>query len=593
MKEYSEVEKKIARNEALKFAITSLTKNRHKSTVARKSYVRDIKDYLQTNGTQDDKETSSLLSESEIIQWESFYESIIRNKKARELRVAYLSGPNPENDIEILVENGILPENIWAFESDNTTYTKAVTSALESQFPFVKIYKGRIENYLKILPFKFDIIYLDFCGTVASEKTLSVVRDIFNYQKLETLGVLITNFAFPNKDNIENTDHRDNLNLLAANYLFPKSFTENYTHLGGGNRESAECHGIDPDEFFKIAKREEMTFYSQFITRILYDLPSVIIPYQRLANNEILKNLFFKNLYLFSWDEIPENDSGRLTDFLKQHYNINWVKTAKIEKIDDGKTIRLSSENNYLSLKLNNEKTEANMEIDDGRTDEFVVKMEKGKLNIYKSSFEEDYYEENVNALVWGLSNFFIKKESFEKLFNNFKRQLSIKSDEKTLLENIKLVSYFITERSQNNLHSDKLEKIRKNWKITGKYIFCDLFLFHQIKEILIGQLINPYYYNVDYTERWTYKAKETDMFMDLVTYDECRYVFDWMPTLDMFEEGIEDWNRQLSLRFAMDSISKQRMWYNDEFFSGTAVVDQGAKTFEAKELKKRKLVKR
>ena len=162
MKEYSEVEKQIARNEALKFAITSLTKNRHKSTVARKSYVRDIKDYLQTNGTQYDKEISSFLSESEIIQWESFYESIIRNKKSKELRVAYLSGPNPENDIEILVENGILPENIWAFESDNKTYTKAIMSALNSQFPFVKIYKGRIENYLKILPIKFDIIYLDF-----------------------------------------------------------------------------------------------------------------------------------------------------------------------------------------------------------------------------------------------------------------------------------------------------------------------------------------------------------------------------------------------------------------------------------------------
>lgn len=84
MKEYSEVEKQIARNEALKFAITTLTKNRHKSTVARKSYVMDIKDYFQTNGDQYYKEISSLLSESEIIHWESFYESIIRYKKAKE-----------------------------------------------------------------------------------------------------------------------------------------------------------------------------------------------------------------------------------------------------------------------------------------------------------------------------------------------------------------------------------------------------------------------------------------------------------------------------------------------------------------------------
>ena len=509
-REYQEKEKQLVRNEALKFGITTLTKNRYKSSIARKTYVRDIKEFLQTKGTAYDKEISSLLTNHEISRWESFYESIIRKKKPSELRVAYLSGPNPENDIEVLVENGVLPENIWAFESDNKAYSKAIVSALNSHFPFVKIYKGRIENYLKILPFKFDIIYLDFCSTIGSDKTMSVIRDIFYYQKLDTLGVLITNFSLPNNENSANIEYRENLNLLAANYLYPKPFTEQYSNMGGGFRESAECYGISQEKFSNLSKKNENTFYSQFITRVLFDLPSVIIPYQRLANNESLINLFFKN------------------------FN--------------------------------------------------------------KTSFNKDYSEDllcfpNSNALTWGLSNFFIEKESFNNLFNRFKRQLSINQNETKLLEQIELVSYFITERSQKNLHSDKLEKIRKNWKTTDKYVFCDVFLFHQLKDILVGQLTSPYYYNVDYTRRWTYKAKETDMFMDLITYDECRYIFDWMPTLDMFEEGIENWDRQLSLRFAMDSISKQRRWYNDEFFSGTAVVDQGTKTFEAKELKKRKIV--
>jgi hypothetical protein len=149
-----------------------------------------------------------------------------------------------------------------------------------------------------------------------------------------------------------------------------------------------------------------------------------------------------------------------------------------------------------------------------------------------------------------------------------------------------------MTERLQEDIHSDKLEKIRKNWRATEKYIFFDVFMFHQLKDILVGQLTSPYYYNVDYTRRWTYKAKETEMFMDLTTYDECRYIFDWMPTLDMFEEGVENWERQLSLRFAMDSISKQRRWYNDQFFSGTAVIDQWTKNFKAKELRRRKVIK-
>lgn len=511
-KQYQESEKQIARDKALKFAISTLTKNRNKSSIARKSYVRDVKNYIQINESIHDKKISSLLTDEEIKRWESFYESIIKRKKPSELRVAYLSGPNPENDIEVLVANGVLPENIWAFESDNKTYSQAIISVLESKFPFVKIYRGKIENYLKILPFKFDIIYLDFCSTLASSNTLSVVRDIFFYQKLETLGVLITNFSLPNKDSVTNLDYRENLNLMAANYLYSKSFTEHYTGLGGKFTETPECHGIDPEAFIKIAKRNEKTFYSQLITRILFDLPSVIIPYQRLANNEALVNLFFKNFNKGSFDENYEEDI---------------------------------------------------------------------------LCFPDD------NSMVWGLSSFFIDKPSFIKLFNRFKKQLSILGNENKLLEQMELVCYFMTERFQKDLHSEKLDSIRKKWRITDKHIFCDVFMFHQLKDILVGQLTSPYFYNVDYTRRWTYKAKETEMFMDLITYDECRYVFDWMPTLDMFGEGLENMDRQLSLRFAMDSITKQRRWYNEEFFSGTAVVDQNTKSFEAKVLSKRKIIKK
>lgn len=87
--------------------------------------------------------------------------------------------------------------------------------------------------------------------------------------------------------------------------------------------------------------------------------------------------------YLFRWDEIPGNDDGRLIEYLKQIFEIEWAKTAKIEKIDDGKTIRVSSGKNYLSLRLNDEKTKVNLEIFDGKTDEFIAKMEDGRLNIY------------------------------------------------------------------------------------------------------------------------------------------------------------------------------------------------------------------
>ncbi len=87
--------------------------------------------------------------------------------------------------------------------------------------------------------------------------------------------------------------------------------------------------------------------------------------------------------YLFSWDKIPGDDNKRFIEFLIEKFEIDWVKTARIEKIDDNKTIRVTTGRNFLSLRLNNEKTKINLKIDDGRVDEYNVEMEDGNLNIY------------------------------------------------------------------------------------------------------------------------------------------------------------------------------------------------------------------
>jgi len=87
--------------------------------------------------------------------------------------------------------------------------------------------------------------------------------------------------------------------------------------------------------------------------------------------------------YSFNWDEIPGNDTKRFIKCLKQKYGINWVETAKIEKIDNSKTIKVSTGKNSISLILNNKKTKVSLKINDGRTDKFTAKMENGELNMY------------------------------------------------------------------------------------------------------------------------------------------------------------------------------------------------------------------
>ncbi|MCX9011091.1 MAG: P-loop NTPase fold protein [Candidatus Methanoperedens sp.] len=99
---------------------------------------------------------------------------------------------------------------------------------------------------------------------------------------------------------------------------------------------------------------------------------------------EKLSKYFSSNEHLFCWDKIPENDSDRFMNFLKQNYSIDWVKKEKIEKTDNNTAIRVSAEKNYLSFGLNEMKTRANLKIDDVNKGEFIAKTENDELNIYK-----------------------------------------------------------------------------------------------------------------------------------------------------------------------------------------------------------------
>jgi hypothetical protein len=110
--------------------------------------------------------------------------------------------------------------------------------------------------------------------------------------------------------------------------------------------------------------------------------------------------LYYKEgSYLFRWDKIPCRDNWRLIKALKHNYNINWIKTAKIEKINGDKTIKLSTETNSLILILNDKNTRVNLKIDDGRTDEFIVKENGKKIEIYKEDDEgsKDAFYEEIN----------------------------------------------------------------------------------------------------------------------------------------------------------------------------------------------------
>lgn len=87
--------------------------------------------------------------------------------------------------------------------------------------------------------------------------------------------------------------------------------------------------------------------------------------------------------FLFSWDKIPGPDNERLVDLLDDNFDVKWIRAAKIEKINDNKTIRIFTEKNSIELNIDNEKSKVFLKIDNVETDELFAKLENNELNIY------------------------------------------------------------------------------------------------------------------------------------------------------------------------------------------------------------------
>ena len=134
-----------------------------------------------------------------ITEWEKFHDSRLQTRKPSDLRVCYLAGDNPINDLEVFVKNGILCQNVWAIEKDAKTLDKACENISQSAMKNVQLFKGDFLACMKDLEEQFDIIYFDACGTLPSVKqnTLKAIGYVFLEDKLASPGALITNFSFP------------------------------------------------------------------------------------------------------------------------------------------------------------------------------------------------------------------------------------------------------------------------------------------------------------------------------------------------------------------------------------------------------------
>ena len=95
--------------------------------------------------------------------------------------------------------------------------------------------------------------------------------------------------------------------------------------------------------------------------------------------------------HLFCWDDVPGADNERLLRYLRTAHSISWTTGAKIQKINDDKTIRVYRGDDTAKITIDESKNEAILTFGDGRTGtELQIERENGKLKICAPGFLEN-----------------------------------------------------------------------------------------------------------------------------------------------------------------------------------------------------------
>ena len=505
---YTQKQKNTVRHLALSRAVELLTTDRSQSCCVPRTYVRQVIDYFlqQDSSEQVYKETKEIEPQY-VIRWENLHDSFIGSRRPSDLSVCYLSGPQPQNDFKELISLGILPQNIWAFESNQSAYQQAVKQYNELEFPQPKIVKMPIEHFFRYTPKKFDIVYLDACGSIfSSQHALRCVSSLFYYQRLQPLGVLITNFAKPD---IKKADElRKYSGIIALYYLFKQSPNLQLS-ISNGTLQLAGFEDIYQEIVASFNK-----YYGSFITSILSDMPSIIIPLQRFGEMAQYSNLF-------------TNEEVR-----------NYKSQADLDEIN---SIRYDS------------------------TCRFIL------------------------ALKWIATHTNQVDTCFSAADLFLHELVGINGNAEMLIKGIMLYSGLKSGTLGNR---SEIEEIRSHFKNKGlMYQFLDNVNPSLFFDIVINQLACPMHSNTAQINSYCYCAKQTDMYTDVLVFDECRYIYEWPPAIHQIKNMISNKSWQYIFRFALDALVKQRINYSNEFFFQGSVISKNEKNFSAKIRADRRIV--
>lgn len=587
---YKQPTKHAARKAAISHAVNILTKRREDCTIAPADYISQVlRKFKSPKSHPDYHLAASQCKPEDIESWKDFRSSAIGKKEPKELTVAYLAGPEPTNDIEILLELGVRAENIWAFELNPGVFESALLDLKKANLRGIKLINIGIEDYFISSPRRFDIIYFDACAPLPShkQKTTKTLTNIFKHSALSPLGVLITNFSEPDTSNeIAN----NNYSSLISNYLFPKCFLDNPKTSSNSITDGAEAEGYwlpcmftsdeqqDADEleieknFLEKVKANFEHYYSSFITRHISDIASIIAPSVR-AFNSILSKEIVNNI------ESAKVRGLSLATPQQECYDENEERQAELHKILD-KLPKF------------------------GEVDKDCSTSDQDQVQAELASFLQQNYPSTEGGEALEASNLYsilytlalcglVSKNSKDKqlperiFFENWAKQLT-GSQEKT--SGIDSLAVFYALRHDTSFWANSMIKLAQYDYHKKMPFLCDIPNEDVSFYPPFAQISYPAHNKVSETKRFRYTAegKSTPMYLDVLPFDECRYIYDWLSTAPLIEGDWDDLSRQLIFRMALDAIVKNKKCYQEDYLYGCHAVATDSDYFDPPKYKKR-----
>jgi hypothetical protein len=100
--------------------------------------------------------------------------------------------------------------------------------------------------------------------------------------------------------------------------------------------------------------------------------------------NVFVSTVHIEGVYIFTWSNVPGNESEKLLKYLWEDLALGWARNAEIQKSVNNRTIRVFSGVNWAEITLDEHNENATLTISDGGTYDLSVNEEDGMLKICK-----------------------------------------------------------------------------------------------------------------------------------------------------------------------------------------------------------------